>query len=156
MGKIFSVLFMIFGSLFISLGAFLWEFVSIPVKGGMVFNFILAVFDRIWLVAVGIYLVFAGIYIYRQKKHLLEHLRFAGFLFIYSIVSIIFSIVFSVGAKPVIDSSWRIFTFFIQALSRFFNPSFSADFFIPFVWLISMVICIYCFQKFCNWKLREL
>jgi len=156
MVKLYSVLFMVFGSLFVSLGAFLWEFISIPVKGGMVFSFILAVFDRIWFVAVGFYLVFAGIYIYRQRNHSLEHIRIAGFLFIYSIISIFFSIVFSVVTKPVIDSSWRVFTFSIQVLSRFFNPSLSADFLIPFVWLISMIIGIYCFQKFCNLKLREL
>ncbi len=144
----FGYLFILFGVLFLSLSIYVYNITTKESEFGTILvNIILSVFDRMVFVISGIYLLFLGYRLVRGSKNDLGIIKIGGQLSIFIIFSVFFTVLFNFLAHPEINSTWRIFTFFLQAISRILNPSFSADFFIPILGLVSFIIVSVWFHK---------
>ncbi len=135
------------GILFLIYGFVLLLLVSPPLKPGFLLNSILYVFDFVWFILSGIFLVYAGLIILKEKGLIVRMLNPAGHLLIFSIIFLITSFIFNIFAKPHIASTGRIFTFLIQAVSRLLSPALSSDFLIPLAGLVAYAAVARWFQR---------
>lgn len=140
--------FILVGVLLLSLSIYVYSITTTEAEfGTILINIILSVFDRMVFVIIGFYLIYVGYRLVRGSKNGSELINIGGQLSIFTFFSLFFTLLFNSLAQPEINSSWRIFTFFLQAISRLLNPSFSAGFFIPILGLVSFIIVSVWFHK---------
>ncbi len=145
--KNFDKISIVAGIAFLLYGIALVLLSSAPVKPGFLLNIVFTMFDSVWFVLSGIFLVYSGVTINKGKDTTNILFNIAGQLLIFSLVLLCTSFIFNIFAMPHIPSSGRIFTFLIQALSRLFSPSLSLEFLIPLAGLVVFAAISICFQR---------
>ena len=155
MASKFGYAFIFIGMLLISLSIYIYSNTTIEAKLGAISNLILSVFDIMVFMVIGFYFTYTGYRLRRGTTKALESIQTGGQIFIFISFSLCFSFLFNLLANSKIDSTWRIFTFFLQGITRLLNPSFSIGFFIPILGLLGFVITSYWFHKTFLEKIRK-
>lgn len=155
MASKFGYAFIFIGMLLISLSIYIYSNTTIEAKLGAISNLILSVFDIMVFMVFGFYFTYTGYRLRRGTTKALESIQTGGQIFIFISFSLFFSFLFNLLANSKIDSTWRIFTFFLQGISRLLNPSFSIGVFIPILGLLGFVITSYWFHKTFLEKIRK-
>ncbi len=153
--KKIKMIFVFTGIVFIIYGVTLTFLISPPVKFGFLLNIILYVFDFIWFICSGIFLIYCGWTINRGEDLNLTMLSFGSYFLIFSVISVITSCIFNILAKPQLESTGRIFTFLIQAFSRLLSPSLAFDFFVPLFGVLAIIAISIWFQRAVINKLKK-
>lgn len=155
MASKFGYAFIFIGMLLISLSIYIYSNTTIEAKLGAISNLILSVFDIMIFMVLGFYFTYTGYRLRRGTTKALESIQTGGQIFIFISFSLCFSFLFNLLANSKIDSTWRIFTFFLQGITRLLNPSFSIGVFIPILGLLGFVITSYWFHKTFLEKIRK-
>ena len=133
-----GTIFLIYGAALFSLGAPLHaqaEYLSV-----YLLNVILFRLDSIWFIVGGIFLLCCGIGVFKEKIRFIGIISFGYHLFLFSVVCLMTSYLFNLLTNPHVQSTGRVSTFLLQAISRLISPSFSFDFFVPLGGLVSFAV----------------
>ena len=133
-----GTIFLIYGAALFSLGAPLHaqaKYLSV-----YLLNVILYRLDSMWFLISGIFLVCCGVTAYKENFRFIRIISFGYHLFLFSIVFLMTSYLFNLLTNPHVQSTGRVFTFLLQAISRWLSPSFSFDFFVPLGGLVSFAV----------------
>ena len=135
------------GKFFIASGVFsvvnsvvLYFIAPIEVKFGLILNMIFFTWDCFWYMGVGAFWLMTGFAVYTGKSDQTGKIKAGGYLFIFTVVFWVTSLVFNFMAKPVISSNGRIFTFGFQTVSRLRRPSLTPDFLVPMGGIVFFVL----------------
>ncbi len=140
--------FLILGGLFVLIGVFLYKMNSLDTPFGTIFlNLILFTWDCLWLIGTGLYLLTTGFQVQKMKPIKTIELKVCGYLSAFNINFIIFSFIFNLFGESLVQTNGRIFTYCLQSVGRIIQPSFSADFFVPFTGFVFFIVIIVLFRR---------
>ena len=117
-------------------------------QAGLMLNILVFVFDCLYFLCIGIFFLRIGLLIHRGKLATVVPLKVGVYLLIFSVVFVGCSVLFNLMTKPFINSTGRILAFLLQSLGRLTAPSFSADFLVPFIGLLSFIVLSIAFKRF--------
>lgn len=147
MEKKMGCFFIGFGLLCMIYSIFLFELDLIHSFYGAIWNILFLVFDSAWYFVMGSLLLITGVLVLKKSQRRKELIQASSYLSIFSLVFFPTSLVFNKLTDPILDSTGRVFTFFVQTLQRLLHPSLSFEYFVPFCGMLIFIIISVYFKK---------